>query len=120
VNIYLRFTGTLLARVNGHALISGSSNPDLVETSGAAELLAFGSVKCEPVERRMNELIFKQTADSIAPPTTASAPQAKEEELQAVRLLAELYELLELYSPQWYTEEHHRQAQLVLSYFRSL
>jgi hypothetical protein len=63
----------------------------------------------------MNELILKDTGDLIAPPTgMASAPQVKEEELQAVTVLAELYELLELYSPQWYTEEHHRRAQLAL------
>ena len=33
---------------------------------------------------------------------------------QAIEVLAEIYELLEAYSPQWYTEELHRKALSVL------
>jgi len=31
-----------------------------------------------------------------------------------MQVLADLYELLESSSPTWYTEEHHRRAQLAL------
>lgn len=36
------------------------------------------------------------------------------QKVQAIEVLAELYELLEMYAPQWYTEEHRRKAVSVL------
>ena len=48
-------------------------------------------------------------------PGHASAIRERETpKLQAIQVLGELYELLEMYSPQWYTEEHHRKAVAVL------
>jgi hypothetical protein len=55
----------------------------------------------------------------MSPTTLASLPEVNEEPDKGMKLLAELFELLEMYAPQWYTEEHHRQAQLVLKEFRS-
>ena len=43
-----------------------------------------------------------------------------EEKTDAIKVLWELYDLLEMYSPQWYTEEYHRRAESVLQRFRKI
>jgi hypothetical protein len=40
--------------------------------------------------------------------------ETDEEDTPAIKVLAELYELLETYAPSWYTEEHRRRARSVL------
>ena len=45
---------------------------------------------------------------------TLSTPSRVNSEDDAMEILAELYQLLESYSPTWYTEEHRRRAQLAL------
>lgn len=52
---------------------------------------------------------------SNTPSATLVTPsRAKTEEVDAIEVLAELYDLLEAHSPTWYTEEHHRRAELAL------
>ncbi|HVO61611.1 MAG TPA: hypothetical protein VMT53_11785 [Terriglobales bacterium] len=61
--------------------------------------------------------MFKHcNADTSSTPsaTLATPSRANTEEVDARDVLAELYELLEMYSPAWYTEEHHRRAKLAL------
>ncbi len=60
---------------------------------------------------------FKQSdTDGLSrrPATPARVPIVESDEIQPMDVLVELYELLEAYSPTWYTDAHQQRAQVVL------
>ncbi|PYX88953.1 MAG: hypothetical protein DMG68_06720 [Acidobacteria bacterium] len=70
-----------------------------------------------PIVRRGNTVIAgkHETSQVKSRPSSLITTQNTDtEKVQAAKVLAELYELLETYSPRWYTEEHHRRAQSAL------
>ena len=53
-----------------------------------------------------------KTASSLS--TADVEHKTPSERTRLVEVLSELHDLLEEYSPMWYTEEHHRRIQAVL------
>ena len=47
--------------------------------------------------------------------TADNEPKTPSERTQLLQVLSELHDLLEDYSPTWYTEEHHRKVESALN-----
>ena len=74
-----------------------------------------GEVGRRPQQQRdQGSEMHTEAANLITPRELA------EEKTEAINVLWELYDLLEMYSPQWYTEEYHRRAESVLQRFRKI
>jgi hypothetical protein len=66
------------------------------------------------VGKQAGSEVHAEAANLITPPELA------QEKTEAINVLWELYDLLEMYSPQWYTEEYHRRAESLLQRFRKI